>query len=80
MILDVFQWVNRLKNKDFKISIVNASFLKNEFQKQCVCKFHQWYSSLLFQMTRRAYFLCSIRVIRGQSGASQKAKKLRHFG
>ena len=24
--------------------------------------------------------VCSIRVIRGQSGASQKAKKLRHFG
>ena len=32
-----------------------------------------------FKVTRRAYFLCSIRVIRGQSGASQKAKKLRQF-
>ena len=31
MILDVFQWVNRLKTKDFKISIVNTSFLKNDF-------------------------------------------------
>ena len=28
-------------------------------------------------MTRRAYFLCSIRVIRGQGGASQIFQKLR---
>ena len=33
-----------------------------------------------FQMTRRAYFLCSIRVIRGQGEASQNNKKVRRFG